>query len=329
MKVCLYGEASSILKGSGIGTAIDHQKKALELAGVQVTRKHRDSYDLIDINTIGPRSAYVAHKMRWKGRPVVMHTHTTAEDFADSFKFSNKIAPSLRGYLKYFYEQADMLISPSHYTRGIVEGYGVTRPIKVVSNGVDAEAFRFDQGLRDKFRKSRGLSGIVPYSVGHVFKRKGVLDFIDMAEAMADTTFMWVGRVYKDLVGADVVKMVEKKPDNAIFTNYVKDVVAANCAGDIFLFPSYCENQGIAILEAACCERPLLVRDIPVYEGWLIHDRNCMKATDTEEFLDCLKKLRDDGALRDRLGQAAYEMSGEHSLERVGKQLAKAYETLL
>ena len=196
MKVCLYSEAGPLLRGSGIGTAVNQQIRALDYVDVLTTKSHREKFDIIDINTIGPRSAYVAHKMRWKGIPVVMHTHTTAEDFKDSFMFSDKLAPRLKNYLSYFYSQADMLISPTEYARRVVEGYGVkTKNARVVSNGVDTDLFVFDQRLREEFRISHRMSGICVYCVGHVFKRKGVVDFLELANKFKDKSFTWFGRI--------------------------------------------------------------------------------------------------------------------------------------
>ncbi len=329
MKVCLYGELSRVLNGSGIGTAIDQQEKALRLSGVEVTRDPGDDYDLLHINTIGPRSAYYAHKMRWKGVPLVIHTHTTAEDFADSFRYSGKIAPRLKSYLRYFYAQADLLISPTEYTRDVIRGYGVRKDIAVISNGVDTDRVRFQARLRDECRRHLGLAGCVPYSVGHVFKRKGVMEFMDIARQFPKNRFLWVGRSYKGLVDGDLKRALKAKPENVTFTGYVRDVVAAYCAGDIFLFPSWCENQGISILEAAACRRPLVVRDLPTYDGWLEDGVDCLKAADNREFAAHLRTLIEDRALRERLAHRAHEMSRRHNLKGVGAELKAAYQTLL
>lgn len=329
MKACLYGELTPVLRGSGIGTAIEHQKKALELNGVEVTRGHRDKYDIIDINTIGPRSAYVAHKMRWKNIPVTIHTHTTVEDLKDSFRYSTTLAPKLKGYLKYFYDQADLLISPSEYTQDVIRAYGVTADIKVISNGVDTDRFKPNAGNQMQFRQQHKLEGIVPYCVGHVFKRKGVLDFMELANTFPKNSFMWIGRIYKDLVDREIQNAVKKKPDNLLFTGYVKDVTEAYCAGDIFLFPSYCENQGISILEAAACRKPLIVRDLPVYTGWLEDGINCLKAKNNQEFKKHLTTLIEDQKFRNKLAKKAYEMAKKHSLEKVGKELKNAYQTIV
>jgi 1,2-diacylglycerol-3-alpha-glucose alpha-1,2-glucosyltransferase len=329
MKVCLYGELTRMLRGSGIGSAIEHQKKALELNGVEVTTDHHEKFDVIDINTIGPRSAYVAQRVRWKGVPIVIHTHTTAEDLKDSFMFTTRLFPKVRQYLRYFYDQADLLISPTEYTKGVIRSYGVTHEIKVVSNGVDTEKFRFDEEARTKYRTKYDLNGIVPFTVGHVFKRKGVMEFLDIARDFPQTKFMWYGRLYKEITARDIKDAVKKAPPNVTFAGYVKDILAAYCSGDIFFFPSWCENQGISILEAAVCRRPILVRNLPTYDGWLEDGVNCLKATDNNGFIEQLRRMIEDMKLREKLSENAYAMSQEHNLKKIGAQLKATYESLI
>jgi len=267
--------------------------------------------------------------MRWKGIPVVMHTHTTAEDMKDSFKFSTKLAPKLKSYLKHFYNQADYLISPSEYTRQVVKGYGVSQGIDEISNGVDSDQIHYDREAGERYRQKYSLHGLTPFSVGHVFKRKGVIEFMDIAKKFPENSFIWFGRVYKDLTDNDLKNAVKDKPENVQFTGYVRDVKAAYNAADIFVFPSWCENQGIAILEAAACKKPLILRNLPTYEGWLVDGKNCLKAETNEEFTKHLGTVLEDGRLRGVLGEKAYEMSKEHDLKKIGLKLIKTYEKVL
>ena len=54
----------------------------------------------------------------------------------------------------------------------------------------------------------------------------------------------------------------------------------AYCGADTFLFCSHEETEGIVVLEALACGTPVLVRDIPVYDGWLTDGVNVYKAAD-------------------------------------------------
>ncbi|MBU4341759.1 MAG: glycosyl transferase family 1, partial [Candidatus Altiarchaeota archaeon] len=95
MKVCLYLELESKLRGSGIGAAIKNQRKSLELNDVEYTSNLEGEFDILHTNSIGLNSLRVAREMKKKGKKVVMHAHTTADDFRNSYRFSNVIAPFL------------------------------------------------------------------------------------------------------------------------------------------------------------------------------------------------------------------------------------------
>lgn len=47
---------------------------------------------------------------------------------------------------------------------------------------------------------------------------------------------------------------------------------------------SHEETEGIVVLEALACGIPTVVRDIPVYNGWLREGQNAYKASGTDEF---------------------------------------------
>jgi 1,2-diacylglycerol-3-alpha-glucose alpha-1,2-glucosyltransferase len=328
MKVCLYLELESKLGCSGIGSAIKNQRRALELNNVSYTSNLGDDFDIVHLNIIGPRSLYIARRMRRKGRKVVLHAHVTADDFRNSYRFSNLIAPFLRRYLTYYYNQADLILCPSEYTKGVLQGYGVKKPIIAISNGIDTNKFHYTGEMREDFRNEFHLDGIVPLSVGHLFMRKGIQTYVNVARDFSNS-FLWIGRRYKKLEEPAVSRIVENAPPNVTFINFIKDIVSAYCGSDVFFFPSYCENQGIVLLEAAACRRPILVRDLPVYENWLEEDVNCLKAKTDDEFKEKLRNLMENESLRNKLAGNAYEMSQQHSLKNVGAKLKGIYEDLL
>ena len=68
MKVLLYLEGKSVLQKSGIGRALQHQMHALDLAGIPYTTDILGDYDVVHINTYGPRSFPFApcSKASWK-----------------------------------------------------------------------------------------------------------------------------------------------------------------------------------------------------------------------------------------------------------------------
>ncbi|MBN2014605.1 MAG: glycosyltransferase family 4 protein [Candidatus Altiarchaeota archaeon] len=328
MKACLYLEMENQLKASGISSAIKNQRSALDLNNVEHTSDLSDDFDILHLNLIGLKSLHLARRMRRKGRKIVVHAHVTADDFRNSYRFSNVIAPFLRRYLAYYYNQADLVLCPSEYTKNVLLRYGIKKPIVPISNGIDLNKFQFSEEKREKFRNEYSLDSITPLCVGHLFIRKGIKTYVNVAREFSNR-FIWVGRRYVRLEEPEVSWIVKDAPSNVTFINFIEDIVSAYCGTDVFFFPSFCENQGIVILEAAACRRPIIVRDIPVYENWLTDGVDCLKARTDEEFKQKLGMLFEDESLRKKLADNAHEMVKEHSLQQVGAKLKGIYEDLL
>jgi glycosyltransferase involved in cell wall biosynthesis len=328
VKVCLYFEHIHPASWSGgIRQAYENQLRALRAAGVAVTSDPDDAFDVLHLESVGPRSYCLAEKFSGV-RPVVIHGHTTAEDFANSFVMSDVVAPHLGRLLTRFYNRADLVIAPTPYTRRVLRRHGVERPIEVVTNGVDLQRFASLRRARSLVRGRHLLSGIVVFAVGLVLLRKGVDLFCDVARLLPDLTFVWFGRIHR-AVKPETLRVVEEAPPNVRFPGYVEDVTDAYAAGDIFFFPSAVENEGIAVLEAAASGRPLVLRNAECFADRLVDGRDCLMASDPEKFATLLSRLAAEPELRTRLGEAARRFAAAHSLNEVGVRLRRIYEGLM
>lgn len=327
MKVCLYSEHSQPASwSSGIRQAYENHVRALRAAGVTVTGDPDDAFDVLHLEAIGPRSFFLADKYRGT-RPVVIHGHTTAEDFANSFVMSDVLAPHFGRLLTRFYNKADLVIAPSAYAKRVLQTHGVVRPIEVVTNGVDLDRFASLQRARSLGRGRHLLRGIVVFAVGLVLLRKGVDLFCEVARLLPQLTFIWFGRVHR-AVKPETLRVIEEAPPNVRFPGYVENVTEAFASGDIFFFPSAVENEGIAVLEAAAAGRPLVLRDAECFAGRFIDNQNCLMARDPDEFSVHLQRLATEPALRVRLGEEARRFAAAHSLEQVGIGLQRIYTGL-
>ena len=347
MRVLNYLELEDRLDRSGIGTSTMHQRKALADAPVTLLtspwrggslpaavgrRVLGDSlfadYDVAHCNVIGPGSVAVARHAGREGIPLVLHSHVTAEDFGGSFRFSAEVAPALRRYLRWFYSQADLVLCPSEYTRRNLESYPIEAPIRPITNGVDAERLAGFEGLREEYRHRYDLAGMVVFAVGNVFERKGLSTFCELALA-TDYDFAWFGHYDTGpQASPTVTRWVEDPPPNVTFTGWVDDVRDAYGAGDVYLFPTKDENQGIAVLEAMACGKAVVLSDIPVFREYFTDGEDCILCSSFAEYRDALDRLAADPGLRERLGENARGTAAEHSLDRVREGLLDAYRTV-
>jgi 1,2-diacylglycerol-3-alpha-glucose alpha-1,2-glucosyltransferase len=333
MNILLYSEALLFIKHSGVGRAIVHQKKALDLHDINHTSKLSDfgQCDIVHINTIGIQSFLLAKFAKHNGRKVVIHAHSTEEDFKNSFIFSNHIAPLFKYILRKIYNTGDLIITPTKYSKHLLQTYNLSPPIVNVSNGIDLTHFnrRQFQHMKANFRATYGFASDekIILSVGLQIKRKGILDFIELAKQLPEYTFAWCGTTPKALMTHEVKKAIKSAPSNVHFLGYVHNMLSAYCESDLFLMPTYEETEGIVILEALACRLPIIVRDIPVYADWLEDSIHCKKASTNKDFK---KYIRDyfSGALTIHLDQA-YLIAKERSLNNVGHSLHAIYSDLL
>lgn len=327
MKVYIYSQFQKMIEKSGVGRAIYHQKKALERQGVQVVDRKEDA-DVIHINTIFPGSVSMAMWAKRHGKAVVFHAHSTKEDFSNSYVGSNQFAGAFGKWITFCYQLGDNIITPSRYSKQLLRTYGIKKPVHVISNGIDTSYYQRLSMDRSKFREKYGYkdSDKIIMSVGLWIERKGILDFVELAKRMPEYQFIWFGQSDLRTVPAKVRESVETKLPNLHFAGYVgkEELRQAYAACDLFLFPSYEETEGIVVLEALAMKIPVLLRDIPVYDGWIHNGFSAYMAEDNEDFEKLTKGILEKEM--PSLVENGYEVAKQRDIGKIGERLLQVYE---
>lgn len=127
------------------------------------------------------------------------------------------------------------------------------------------------------------------------------------------------------MIPAEIKKAVAEKPENVIFVGSLPPKILrdAYCGADAFAFFSHEETEEIVVLEALSCEIPVVVRDIPVYEGWLADDVQVRKASDPDSYERAIRGIlftesEEEVQHRTRAGRVLAE---EHSMQATGEKL--------
>lgn len=330
MKILLYTEFEKQIGKSGLGKAIKHQIRALEENNVPYTLNKKDDYDIVHINFYGPKSYLMAKKAKKNGKKVIYHAHSTEEDFRNSFKFSNQIAPLFKKWICKCYRLGDHIITPTPYSKKLLEEYGLSN-ISAISNGIDTSFFQKDEKLGLEFRKKYGYTSDdkVIMAIGLYLERKGILDFVELAKRMPEYKFIWFGYTDLKLVPKKIRKAVTTKLPNLFFAGYVEPIMikSALSGADLYLFPTLEETEGIPIMEACSCRQKAVIRDIPVFSGWLEDGVNVYKARDIDDFYDKIK-----GVLSNKLPDLTdegYKVALKRDVNVVGCELIDVYESVM
>ena len=332
MKVLLYTEGLKAVGKSGLGKAVEHQINALESNNISYTRdrKELDSVDIVHINWYLLKSYFLAKKAKKEGKKVVYHAHSTEEDFKNSFLFSNQIAPIFKWWICKCYRLGDVIITPTEYAKKLLLNYHLNRPIYAISNGINTDFFEYNPKFKDEFRKKYHYKkdDKVIMGVGLYLKRKGILDFVELAKRLPEYQFIWFGYLDLKLVPKEIRVAVNTKLDNLIFAGYVEQefLRKAYSGADLYLFPTLEETEGIPILEALTAKIPTLVRDIPVFEEF-ITDKEVYKAKDIDEFEEKIKQILENKL--PKLADNGYKKAKKKDIKTVGEQLIKVYQDLI
>lgn len=332
MKIKLYFGQEDSIKKSGIGRAFIHQKKALELTGIPYTTDKDDlDYDILHINTVWPDSFKIINQARENNKKIVFHAHSTEEDFKNSFMFSNSVAGVYKKWLLNMYTKGDYIVTPTPYSKRILESYGIIIPIKAVSNGVDLTQFNPTSKQIEAFEQRYQISSneVVIISVGWLFERKGFDTFVEVATRLPNYKFMWFGDVKLSRPTKKIKNLLDKLPNNVILPGYVNGDIIKGAYGraNIFFFPSREETEGIVVLEALACKCNILLRDIPVFSPWLENGVNCYKGKDTDDFVEIIKMMI-SGKCPSLVDQG-YEIAKQRELSKIGKELLEVYNETL
>ena len=333
VKVWLYAEGLKAIGKSGLGKAIEHQMKALEDEGIEYTLTPKEDYDILHINTWYVKSYFVAKRAKKKGKKIVYHAHSTEEDYKSGFIFAKQTSKLIKWWLIKCYKLGDVIVTPTLYSKRLLQGYkGLeNKKIYAISNGIDLDFFEPNKEYGEAFRKIYGFSkdDKVVVGIGLYIERKGIVDFVELAKRMPEYKFIWFGHSPIAAATLPVKIALTTKLDNLIFAGYVeKDMIRAALNGcDLYVFPTFEETEGIPIIEAMACKTPSIVRDIPIFDGWLEEGKNMYKAKDVDAFEQKIKDIL-EGKLPS-LVDNYQSVVDERNMKNIGKQLEAVYEEVL
>ena len=147
MKTYIYRGGFPIVEKSGVGKAIEHQEKMLNAVEAPRAARWKEA-TVVHMNTVFPDSVIAAFIAKMQKKKVIYYGHSTMEDFKNSFIGSNLAAPIFKKWICFCYNLGDVVVTPTEYSRKLLEGYGLKRKIYPITNGVDTEFFGQGQVYR-------------------------------------------------------------------------------------------------------------------------------------------------------------------------------------
>ncbi|HEY2395743.1 MAG TPA: glycosyltransferase [Rudaea sp.] len=224
-------------------------------------------WDIVHVHT-----PFRAHQLGvWLGKqtdcPVVESYHTYFEEYASHY-LPWLPAPLLRFAARWFSRRlchsVDHLFVPTEQMAGVLRRYGITTPASIIPTGIHLDEFRGGDGGR--FRREHDIDPARPtiVTVSRLAAEKNIGFLLEVAWALVaefpTLLFIIAGE------GPDVDRLKQRTAafgleNNVLFVgNLDRRTRLLDCykAGDVFVFASPTETQGLVLLEAMALSVPIV-----------------------------------------------------------------------
>jgi 1,2-diacylglycerol 3-alpha-glucosyltransferase len=224
-------------------------------------------WDIIHVHT-----PFRAHQLGvWLGGqidcPVVESYHTYFEEYASHYLPwlpSALLRFSARWFSRRLCHNVDHLFVPTEQMAGVLRDYGITTPASIIPTGIHLDEFCGGDG--GKFRRDHGIDPDRPtiVTVSRLAAEKNIGFLLEVAWALVaefpTLMFIIAGE------GPDVDRLKQRAAalcleNNVLFVgNLDRRTRLLDCykAGDVFVFASPTETQGLVLLEAMALGVPIV-----------------------------------------------------------------------
>lgn len=284
-------------------------------------------------NLLGTAASKWARK---KKIPLVFTWHTLYDKYAH---FAVIIPEKLAAWwvirnARNYANKADCVITPTESVKAIIRNWGVANEnMEAISSGVEEKMYQNAdrQGVRNKFgvKDDEVLLLLVSRltaekNIGFLFRA-----VINVLKNNKNTKFLVAGD--GDLVPQLKIRAEKNNlQDRIIFAGIVDKIEIKNyyAAGDIFIYASKSETQGMITTEAMYMGLPIVAVRAPGICD-LVQDKiNGFLVEESEgKFVEAVEKLMNDPDLRKKFGEESAKIARENFTDKIcAEKLLHAYE---
>ena len=320
---------------------LDPEDRILK-AGEILSQEHqlRDRrFDLLHIQT-----PFIAHHVGVKlarrlGIPCVETYHTYFEEYLYHYipflpkLFLKSVA---RALTRRQCNQMDAVVVPSQAMHEVLDDYGVRAPVSEIPTGI--EPGDLPPGSRERFCSTHGIDASRPMLVhiGRVAHEKNIAFLLDVLLAVrrvVPEVLLVIAGEGPALVHLRRQALALGLERNIRFLGYLKrgpSLSDCYCAGDVFVFASATETQGLVLLEAMTLGVPVVSTAVMGTRDILAAGKGALVAGETvTDFADKVVRLLGDPVLRERLGREARDHAAGWSAEVMARRLVEFYRKVI
>lgn len=317
---------------------VDPEDRMMKRGAFRRTVKTLNSndYDIVHIQTPFLAHYWGVPLARELGLPVVESYHTFFEEY-----FFHYISILPKSWLKYaarFFtrrecRQVDALVVPSHPMLEVLREYGVATDASVIPTGLDMSRFAGGDGL--EFRNSQGIPPEQPMlvHVGRLAHEKNIPFLIHVFDKVRQVIPQAGFLIAGEGPAVPSLKKLARElglMDSILFLGYldrVKELPACYRAGDVFVFASRTETQGLVLLESMASGTPVVSTAVMGTREIMAKGVGGLVAPDdVDEFAEQVVKLLSNHSLRESSAEEAIAYAQGWSDMAQAEQLVSLYE---
>ena len=320
---------------------LDPEDRILKAGKILALEKSLGSrrFDLLHIQT-----PFIAHHVGVKlarrlGIPAVETYHTYFEEYLYHYipflpkRFLKSMA---RALTRRQCNRMDAVIVPSRAMHEVLQGYGVRAPVSVIPTGIEPEDL--PAGSKERFCSAHGIAPSRPLLVhiGRVAHEKNIaflLEVLRRVRRIFPTVLLVIAGEGPALGYLRRKAQALGLGESVRFIGYLKRGLALSdcyCAGDVFIFASATETQGLVLLEAMTLGVPVVSTAVMGTRDILAAGKGALVAGETvPDFARKVVRLLGDPGLRERLGREARAYAGEWSAQVMARRLEEFYRQVI
>lgn len=270
--------------------------------------------------------------------PIVSTNHTLYAEYVHYFTIAPiAVARSFTiGMMKRYYNACSGVVVPSNATSDILRGYGVTTPTFTIPTGNSLDTSR-DEQARDAIRNEHGIEPgqkVLIY-VGRFAREKNLELLLKSFERISaqhkDVVLLMVGGGPFEEECRKLASEL-KANDRVIFTGAVprQKVAKYYSAGDLFVFPSLTETQGLVLGEALQSGLPCVAVNSGGSPEMLMNGEDSMLSVNSvDDFTLKIDTFLSDQALMSRFSARAVENAVRFSPRGMATKMLEVYESAI
>ncbi|MEM2963138.1 MAG: glycosyltransferase [Candidatus Anstonellales archaeon] len=297
--------------------------KRAQKVGVEIVHSH-------GVATMGIAALKTARMLR-VGSVATFHTllPNAARYIGGSWFLEGITKRAIWRYLEWYYSQFERVISPTNYTKKILQKHGIEAV--VLPSGVDTARFTPNKKLGERIKKKWGICGKkVALYLGRIAREKRLEIFFEAASKInkeSEIFFVVAGKG----PALDYYRAMAERMNisgKVIFTGFVPEdqLSAYYNAADVFIMPSSFETQGLSALEALACGVPICVERDSATAEFVKNGKNGGLFSDAEECAESILKI---STQKIKMKEFARKTALEYSNEKMVGKLLELYKQLI